>query len=262
MTGSFDHDREYPEELRDLTAGFRATPITHGMSGSRVLRLSGSGGESPVLKISAPGLLTGECERLAWLEGRLPVPVVLRYISTADADYLLTTCLPGLDASHRSHDSDISRLVDILAEGLLLLHSTSMEGCPFDHRLDPELARARGRMERGEVDEEDFDISRHGRKAVELYEELLATRPAGETPVLTHGDYSLPNIMIDRGGLGGFVDLGAAGIGDRYRDLALAARSLAFNFGAEHLSRLFEAYGLATPDMRRIAYYQMLDEFF
>jgi aminoglycoside phosphotransferase len=58
------------------------------------------------------------------------------------------------------------------------------------------------------------------------------------------------------------VDLARAGVADRYQDLALAARSLEYNVGPGYASLLWEVYGLRDPDEAKIAYYQLLDEFF
>ena len=52
----------------------------------------------------------------------------------------------------------------------------------------------------------------------ELLEELLRTRPAGEDLVFTHGDYCLPNVLIDGQRLGGFIDMGRAGVADQAGD--------------------------------------------
>jgi len=60
----------------------------------------------------------------------------------------------------------------------------------------------------------------------------------------------------------GFVDCGNAGIADPYQDLALCARSVAHNLGEEWVPVLFARYGLDHVDERKVAYYQLLDEFF
>jgi aminoglycoside phosphotransferase len=81
--------------------------------------------------------------------------------------------------------------------------------------------------------------------------------------VFTHGDYCLPNIMLKDGAVSGFLDLGRAGIADRYTDLALAARSIRHNMGDERLVNLFfHAYGLGEVDWRKVDYYILLDELF
>lgn len=79
----------------------------------------------------------------------------------------------------------------------------------------------------------------------------------------THGDYCLPNIMLGDGAVTGFIDLGRAGIADRYTDLALAARSIRHNTGDEQLVGVFlEAYVLSEVNWRKIDYYTLLGELF
>lgn len=155
-------------------------------------------------------------------------------------------------------------MVKLLAEGLKKLHSLYISQCPFDSRMNSQLEAARQRMQAGLVDETDFDEKRQGRKATALFEELLRTRPTGEDLVFTHGDYCLPNVILDSTGtaLSGFIDLGRSGMADRYQDLALAARSLEFNFGPEFVPALFEEYGLIEVDWAKIEFFQLLDEFF
>jgi len=167
--------------------------------------------------------------------------------------------LPGVAA----HDfgGTPQRCVELLAEGLRAWHGLPVDACPFDARLATLLAQARANAEAGRVDETDFDSSRIGRTALDLFAELAATQPRHEDLVVAHGDYCLPNVVLDGDRVAGFVDVGRAGVSDRYRDLALAARSIEYNIGREWVAPFFAAYGV-EPDSRRIAFYQLLDEFF
>lgn len=143
-----------------------------------------------------------------------------------------------------------------------MIHSVDIKNCPFDQRLSIKLKEAEYRMVNGLVDEYDFDDIQQKKKAVDLFQKLLTTKPANEDLVFTHGDYCLPNIIINNGDISGFIDWGRGGIADRYQDLALAARSLAYNFDAKWIPLLFKEYGIDNIDYSKIEYYKLLDEFF
>jgi aminoglycoside phosphotransferase len=67
----------------------------------------------------------------------------LRYAGADERQsYLLTAELPGTDATDKRWLADPARLVALLAESLRLFHRQPVAGCPFDQRLDAELARA------------------------------------------------------------------------------------------------------------------------
>jgi kanamycin kinase/aminoglycoside 3'-phosphotransferase-2 len=257
--------RPFPAGLERAIRGCALQPVTHGRSGCGVYRLLDEEGAALYLKLSrkdSHASLRPEMERLAWLRGRLPVPALHLIEEDEEREYLLMGSIDGLDASNRAHVDDLPRLIDALAEGLLILHSLPIDDCPFDHTTGAELERAYSRLKRGLVDETDFGGNWSGRSAVDLFDELVARRPSAGESVFTHGDYSLPNVIVQSGRISGFVDLGTAGIGDRYRDLALAVRSLDYNFGCGWSGRLFDAYGLDRPDVERIEFHILLDEFF
>lgn len=241
--------------------------VTLGYSGTAIFRVTSAAGDARYLKIGEQATaaeVMAEAARLEWLAGRVPVPQVLHVSEAEGRAFLLTSAVPGHVLCDPQVTRDLPRLVRLLAEGMRMLHGLDAATCPFDARLDVKVAAAQERVMRGEVDEHDFDDIRHGRTAESLFAELIATRPASEDLVFTHGDYCLPNILIDaeRDAITGFIDLGRAGVADRYQDLALAARSLTYNFGGEWVPLLFDTYGLDTVDHAKIAYYQLLDEFF
>lgn len=251
--------------LLDVTAGARWERVTIGESGAAVFRLTYPDTTQHYLKIAHGALavdLEQEMQRLVWLAQRAPVPRVVGFSQDSAASYLLMANVPGCNATDPNLMAQPAPLVELLAVGLHMLHTLPIDSCPFPHYLDDEIDRARQRMEQGLVDETDFDADRVGRRAQDLFGELLATRPNSEEPVFTHGDYCLPNVMLHEGQLSGFVDLGRSGIGDRYRDLALAARSISRNLGPRWIAPFFHAYGLSAPDPAKLAFFQLLDEFF
>lgn len=92
-----------------------------------------------------------------------------------------------------------------------MIHSVDIKNCPFDQRLSIKLKEAEYRMVNGLVDEYDFDDIQQKKKAVDLFQKLLTTKPANEDLVFTHGDYCLPNIIINNGDISGFIDWGRGG---------------------------------------------------
>lgn len=256
--------KNLPLDLARAVSGYAWRQIHLGLSPSDVFRLEAANKKSFYLKIAArqPGFsLLREKNILDWLKNRLPVPEVLLFAETERADYLLLSEIDGAPASDDSLRKDARRIVEQLTNALKNIHALSIADCPFDQRLERKIERARQRMLNGLVDEADFDEERQGRPVEELFGELIATRPTNEDLVFTHGDYCAPNVIFKNGRPSGFVDLGNAGIADRFQDLALLSRSVGYNFGDEWEESVFEIYGV-EPDRKKINFYKLLDEFF
>lgn len=244
----------------------RAETVVIGASGAQVYRLWGELGPISFLKVAPrTGLTTlaDDAARLIWLTDRLPTPRVLAYHEDEQHCYLLTSVIPGVDTATLAErpETDIAQLVRLLAVGLRQIHAVPAADCPFDYRLPREIERVQVRIAQGLLDERGFGGRWEGRTIDDLFAELVATAPVDEDLVLTHGDYCLPNILLDGDNLSGFVDLGRVGVGDRYRDLALARRSLIRNCGAAWVPLLFAEYGVPQPDEEKLTFYELLDEF-
>ena len=98
----------------------------------------------------------------------------------------------------------------------------------------------------------------------------LQNNTPDEEPVLTHGDFCLPNVILKNDALSGLIDLGRAGIADKWCDIALCYRSLRDNYDGKYSgtkingfqsSLLFDMLEL-TPDWDKLRYYLLLDELF
>lgn len=260
--------KQLPDELRDLI-GTGETEINNvGCSGAVVIHLKeiAAFGRPAYLKFKEYDPIESleyEVGVLRWLQGKLPVPEVLYYNRIANIEYLLMSEIEGEDCSDEVMRAQPKHTVRQLAYGLKQIHSLDISDCPLDQRLDVKLEKARQRVELGLVDEEDFDEERTGRTARDVYELTVARRPTYEDLVFTHGDYCLPNIILKNGRLSGFIDLGRAGVADRYQDIGLAVRSIRFNLEDEKWVEAFlGCYGIEEADWERIEYYILLDELF
>ncbi len=254
--------RHLPSELqREL--GDSIIDQTHeGMSGTSVFRLESHQQPDRYLKVAARCSeqdLHPELSRLLWLQGRLPVPQVLYWSEDAERQYLLISALPGLvlyDDAIREH---LPSLIRLYASGLRQIHA--LRGCPFDARLDVKIDIAARRLHEGALDAANFSKERTAKSA---FRELLDTRPEETDLVFAHGDYCTPNLLVDPETLklNGFIDWGRAGVADRYLDLAIAGRSIDYNFGSEWVEPFFLAYGITDIDHAKVKFYRLLDEFF
>src|SRR5262249_53519021 len=95
-----------------------------------------------------------------------------------------------------------------------------------------------------------------------LYRRLVAAAAATEDIVVTHGDATLENMLIDVDGELGFIDCGHAGRSDRYLDLALVEADLRADFGPEAAEAFKAAYGVRDWDDGKAAFFRDLYEFF
>lgn len=254
----------FPTRWLGEIADGQVEPQTIGKSGAAVVRIRRAAGNDLFVK-SEPANefseLPGEIERLRWLARcDLPAPRVLDVVTQEHRHWLLMSAVAGHDLATTS-DLAPPEIVTLVAAALRMLHETAIASCPFDHRLDRVFETVRTRVAAGQVDEADFDEERLGRTAADLFAELTAIRPEFEDLVVTHGDACLPNLLAEQGRFTGFIDCGRLGVADRHQDLALAARSITHNLGAEWSELFFRQYGIA-PDERRLEFYRLLDEFF
>ena len=87
----------------------------------------------------------------------------------------------------------------------------------------------------------------------------LPTARSG-TPVLTHGSPTLANLRCANGSAVGLVAWSGAAVADRYRDLAVAARSVAVDLAPILVPVFFDRYGTTSPDAVLLDWYSLVAE--
>jgi aminoglycoside phosphotransferase len=215
----------------DLTDG-TWTRITGGASGAAIFRRGDL--------FAKRGDVAAEAERLAWLQRRLRVPSIV----SADSELLVTSALVGVPGAQVAP----TRLPSVMAAALALLRKLPVSECPFRAPIASLVDEAAARVAAGVVDDGNFDEARRGRTATSLLDELHKTRPTVEELTVCHGDLCPDNLIIDGDDIG-FVDVGRLAAADRHRDLALVVRAL-------------PALSVPGADPARIAWFQLLDEFY
>ena len=271
---------ELPESIREKVSGkdFRIDDL--GKSGSRIFLF-----DDCVLKcekLLEPSDTEADpfredqdqtVEVMRWLHGKLPVPEVLAYEKDEKYRYLLMSKIEGSVACNSYYMEHPKEMIPVLSDALKLLWSIDISDCPRKTDIDTVLSEAEYRVRNDLVDLSDTEPETFGEGGFKDAEELLSwlkeNKPSYE-PVLSHGDFCLPNVFIKDGKLSGLIDLGNTGTGDKWMDIALCYRSLKHNadgmWGGNvypdiRPEVLFEELGI-EPDWDRIHYYILLDELF
>ena len=259
--------RRIPGILSEDLAGYKWELNTVGQSGGAVYRLHGKQGVPDLFLKYGKGLLaddvTDEMVRLRWLGTHVPMPGIVHFVRTTNEAWLLMTAVPGNTAYQTMASSADLRIavVDAIALFLRRIHAIPIGECPYSSNHEHRLLRARARIDADLVDEDDFDGDREGWTAEQVWDAMQGLLPLAADPVVTHGDYSLDNLLIHDGEVAGCIDAGRVGIADRYQDLAIAWNCLS-EFGASLQERFLVKYGIHEPDRRKLQFYLMLDELF
>lgn len=168
---------------------------------------------------------------------------VLSYTSLEE-DWLLTRRVAGEDCTHSMYKADPKRLCDVTAELLRRLHDTDSAGCPVPNRTEEYLHRARQNYETNAYDTTLFPDNWGYATAEEAWRVVEACGKYLKADTLLHGDYCLPNILLDNWQFSGFIDLDTGGVGDRHVDLFWGIWSLWFNLKTDAFrQRFLDVYG-------------------
>ena len=169
---------------------------------------------------------------------------LLYYGSHDGKDYLLTRKIPGEDCTDSRYLSDPKKLCVATAELLRKLHETDGKDCPVRDKILRYAGSVRKGFDGCSYEPDlfsgiwEFGSFEEARRAAEEGLKYLK----GDT--LLHGDYCLPNILLDDWKFSGFIDLGYGGMGDRHIDILWGIWTLKYNLGtAEYTERFKDAYG-------------------
>lgn len=223
-------------------------------------RLSSTAGDVRFLKVRAieeEPRLPEEAARLRWARDRLSVPKVLGSGTDGDADWLLLAGLPGRDATTPELKARPEWLVPILARGLRRLHETPAADCPFRLTVDDALAAVRRRVVDGKATHDDLHEEFRHLSLDDALAMLDDLAPDTEDPVLCHGDYCFPNVLIEGDDVTAYLDLGELAVADRWWDVAVASWSTTWNIGPGWQQLFLNAYGV-EEDRSRLTFYRLL----
>lgn len=199
------------------------------------------------IKTAPKGALKAECEMNAYFHSLELGPQVLCYVQE-EADWMVTAAIPGHDCTHDTYLQDPKRLAETTGRLLRMLHDRDPSGCPGPD-LNKSYAHRAMRCRRDGAFHPAFTDAAGPEQALALAREYSCP----DSPVLLHGDYCLPNILLDNWNFSGFIDVGGGGTGDRHIDLYWGCWSLQYNLkDSRWCTRFLDAYGRDEVDTRMI----------
>lgn len=238
-----------PEEVGRLCEGARIFDSSCSPE-AKVYFIDREGGF--YLKVAAPGSLSREAEMTEYFNKKGLGTEVLAYRS-GENDILLTRAVSGDDCTTAKYLDEPKRLCDIVAERLRMLHEIDASDCPIRDKISEYIRNAEKNYLSDSYSKEHFPDSFGYRSGEEAYRVLCERGHLLKNDVLLHGDYCLPNIMLDDWRFSGFIDVDSAGIGDRHIDLFWGEWSMCFNLmmhggmseseAKKYGQRFLDAYG-------------------
>lgn len=225
-----------------------------------------------VLKIEKEcNVSINEATMMQWLNEKLAVPKVIETANEDGYRYLLMSRIHGKYLCDSAILDDQELLAELVADGLRQLWAVDVKDCPTDRTLNAKFREIEDGLCKGTItldnacQEETYAPGGFASPA-QLFDWLVKHRPAEEL-VLSHGDYCLPNIFCDGTRVTGIIDLGYAGVADKWVDIEKGLWSMWANttgvFGGK--KRAFDRHKLfkslkMEPDEERLRYYSLLSE--
>lgn len=205
------------------------------------------------LKRAAVGTLEKEALQTAYFHQKGLSAPVLDYRTENGFDWLLTARVMGEDCTHKDYLSDPARLCELIATRLRALHESDFTGCPVSDHTKSYIKTVEKNHRAGVFDPDFLPPVMGDMAKNEAFSYFEAHKHLLKTDTLLHGDYCLPNILLNNWSFSGFIDLGNGGVGDRHVDLFWGAWTLGFNLGTQsYRDRFFDAYGRDQIDLDRI----------
>ena len=237
---------DYPSELHPYLDGEKLYDSSCSPE-ARVVFIDKDSGY--FLKTAQKGLLEREAAMTRYYHGKGLAARVVAYHFTVEQDFLLTEKLRGDDCTAVKYLEQPERFAELLGERLSLLHSLDYAGCPVPNHTERYLFRAEQNYKNQRYDTSLFPDNWGYDTPEEAYAVIKENGYRLQTDTLLHGDYCLPNIILDDWRFSGFIDLDNGGVGDRHVDLFWGAWTLFFNLKTDkHRDRFLDAYGRDNID--------------
>jgi len=236
----------YPADFHALLSSAKGLYDSNCSQEARVIFIDKDGGY--FLKSASKKSMYREAAMTRYFHTKGLAANVLNYIS-AEQDWLLTEKIHGDDCTAVKYLDKPEFLCSIFAERLAMLHAEDFSDCPVPNHTELYLTSAEHNMRTDNFDKSNFPDNWGYTSAEEAWAVLETRSHLLKTDTLLHGDYCLPNIILNNWQFSGFIDLDHGGVGDRHVDIFWATWSLYWNLHThDYRDRFINDYGRDKVD--------------
>lgn len=239
---------------------YKWAEVDIGCSDTKVYKLT-KGQEVLFLKAGKSGSLTYEFDNLKKLKKYLNVPKVIFHYDNG-VEVLVTTAMSGQMSCQDELTHEFpEKTVDYLCDAIKTIQSVSVsddlrkEFKVFD--VKKEVQDIKKKILACEIKEiPNKSVFDRFSSLGEVISYLENNQPEGDL-CLSHGDVSMPNVFVDKGGFVGFIDVGNAGIRQKWYDIADLYISIRRNFQSQEIADKFLTK-LNIQNKSPVEYYEIL----
>lgn len=240
-------DDQVPAEFHPLLVQARAVYDSSSSPQAKVYFIEGE--KEYFLKRAPKGNLRREVDATDYFFKKNLAPEVLAYVSEKE-DWILTAKVDGEDASSPVYLANPKRLCQVLAKSMRQLHSIEAADCPIVDNVDRYLEAVYKGYRQGNFEKKYLSSQQEGLGREEAFQRVQEFAPLLQKDRLIHGDFCLPNIILNDWQFQSFIDCDCGGMGDRHIDLYWALWSLKRNLGTDAYRDYFlDCYGRETIDL-------------
>ena len=251
----YDNDtiEEIDKKLEELLKMDTMKKNNIGHSSTNVYEVDLKDGKKAILKVqslSTRNDLKEEYERIKWLQGKCNVPKIYFYQEIGKKKYLLMEKKEGL-AAYKTNE-----YAEKIGQNLRIIHGIDITNCHFQQNTVENLLKIALKNIDSilpQVQETYPNMTKE-----DVIEFLKNEQPKDK--VLVHGDYSLPNILIDENENINLIDLGDVSISTKYFDFFYLKKSMVRNKKMDQWKKLLKGYGIDELDETAMKWIEIVDK--
>lgn len=261
-----EYEKYFSKTLSELLKNCASKKNLVGCSGAEVFHIrSKTNSPNAYLKISNSfEKMTKEAEIIKWLSVKISVPEFIWFEESNEYEFLLMSEIKGTPSYSILSEETIYTSLSKIAKAIKEFHAIDISNCPFDESMSTKMEFIERRIASNKVIIDNLGEENQKIGAIGLFKKIAEmSKNISEEFVFTHGDFCMPNILMNNDEVSGFIDLGRAGVSDKYQDLALFARSMDYNgFNKDHIKFFLDEYGLKEFDPVKAEFYKLMDLFY